>query len=146
MFKKSRKSCFMKALILEINKQKEILSDSRKFIKNKNLTMYNFGKKYINVTEADLPTDTILGSSYLIKKNTILEIYSWCDSSYSFYIQLNIKRPTWISKIDIISCENNDPNNVNYILNGSKTFDDPDTLQYMIAQFINDGFSLYLHL
>lgn len=146
MSKKSHKSCFIKTLVSEINKQKEISSDSYKFIKNKNLVLYNFGKKHINVSEDDLPTNTILGSSYLIKKNTILEIYSWCDSSYSFYIQLNIKRPAWISKIDIVNCENNDPCNVNYMLNGSEIFDDPDILQYMIAQFINDGFSLYLSI
>ena len=143
--KKSNRSCFIKSLISEINKNKVIYTNALNFIKTKNLTPFSFGKKSINVTEDDLPSSTILGSTYLIKKNNIIEVYSWCDPSYSLYLQINMKRPAWIGTLDIINTESGDPDNIQYLLNDCDRFSDPDNLQYMIVHFINNGFALYVN-
>lgn len=133
---------FMKQLLYDIKVSK--VKDSRAFVKHKNLKIYKFNKKNNCVKEDDLPVDTLLGSSYLIKGNNILETYAWCDSAYSLYLQMNIKRPMWVGKICIVNVEKNDPENLEYILDGCDIHYASSNLQYSIVQFINVGFSLYI--
>ena len=133
---------FMKQLLYDIKVSK--VKDSRAFVKHKNLKIYKFNKKNNCVKEDDLPVDTLLGSSYLIKGNNILETYAWCDSAYSLYLQTNVKRSMWIGDIYVINVENNDPENLEYILNGCGIYYSSSNLQHSIIQLIHDGFSLYI--
>jgi hypothetical protein len=143
--KKTGRSNFIKDLLLKIDKNRKIQADANKFIIHKNLAPYKFNKKAANVTEDDLPTATILGSSYLIKNNNIIEIYAWCNPSHSLYLQINIMRPAWMGAITIINIETGDPYNIEYLLNNCNKFNDPDNLQYMIVHFINEGFVLFIN-
>jgi hypothetical protein len=129
-------------LFNEMKIRKSINSNSKKFIKHKNLTVVN-KKLFI---EENLPVELTMGSSYLINKNNIIEIYSYADHDYSQYIQIDKKIATWISKIDIINIEKGDPHNVRFILDGFKILYKPSDLIYIITEFLYDGFELYINL
>ena len=135
---------FMKQLFYDIDINKSIQTDSKVFATHKNLKIHKFTKNYKCVTENDLPVETLLGSTYLIKGNNILETYAWCDSAYSLYLQTNVKRSMWIGDIYVINVENNDPENLEYILNGCGIYYSSSNLQHSIIQLIHDGFSLYI--
>jgi len=135
---------FIKQLNAEINIHTKINNSPKLFINHKNLKLHRFNKspKYIN--EDDLPIQTLLGSSYLIKGDNILEIYSWCDKAYSMHLQFSIYRPKWLGEIHIINKELHDPEKLEYILDGCDSFQDSTDLQYFIISFLKEGFLLYI--
>lgn len=135
---------FIKQLDTEINIRNKINKDSKLFIQHKNLKIHKINKSPKYITEDDLPIQTLLGSSYLIKGNNILEIYSWCDKAHSLHLQVSIYKPVWLSKIYIINKELHDPEKLEYILDGCDSFQDSTDLQYFIMSFIKEGFSIYI--
>lgn len=135
---------FITNLLKDISKHKKIQKNSKLFIKHKNIKKFAFNRSINKLDVDDLPIECSLGNSYLIKNNTIIEIYSWCDYAHSMYIQINSFRPTWLAKMNIINVENGDPDNIEYILDGCNVFYSPNCLQYEILQFILSGFILYI--
>jgi hypothetical protein len=136
---------FIKQLEIDVIQHKKITSNPKKFIKYRKIKLHNFKKKISNLTEDDLPIESLLGSVFLIKGATILEFYSWCDYDYSMYLQINKKRPLWIGNVSHINIEDNDPENIVFLLSGSDTFYTPSNWQYFILQFLQSEFQLYIH-
>ncbi len=134
----------MKKLLRDISKHKKLIKTTDDFIKLKNIKKYNFKKRASLIDENDLPINTIMGSTYLIKGNNIIEIYSWYDVSHSLCLQISLIKSTWMSKVFIVNKEVNDPDNIEFILEGSKIFYASTELNYLILQFIQDGFNLYV--
>jgi hypothetical protein len=137
------KTNFIKQLWYEINDAKNIKEDSKLFIQHKKLKRYIFNKKSCYIKDDDLPIETLLGSSYLIKGNNIIETYSWWGPEHSLYLQISVKCPMWLGEISIINAEPHDPENIEFLLSDCNIFHEPSNLQYSIIQFINAGFSLY---
>mgnify|MGYP000400715743 CR=1 FL=1 len=125
----------------EIKINKSINSNGKKFINHRNLSIVYLKKTF---DEYDLPINVTMGSSFLINKNNIIEIYSYVDHGYSQYIQIDKKIPLWISRIDIINTEKGDPYNVRFITKGFRVLYNPSDLIYIITEFIHDGFDLYI--
>ena len=135
-------------LYKQINTYKNIIKNKNLFIKHKNIIKVkiqtkNRNKKKIEI-ENYLPYQVFFGSSYLIKNNNIIEIYSYADFNYSIYIQINKKKSTWVSKLNIINVEKNDPYNIKKIINDYSILFTPSELEFLICEFINDGFELYV--
>jgi hypothetical protein len=135
---------FIKKLLNDIAYYKNITLDINKFIKYKKIKKYNFKKSIDKIDENDLPVDTMLGSIYLIKDSNIIEIYSWYDTAHSLYLEVSRKKSMWLGRIFIINKALNDPENLEYLLTGIKRFYILDELQYLILQFIQSGFDLYI--
>ena len=135
---------FIKKLLKDIAYYKNITIDVNKFIKYKNIKKYKFIKSIDKIDENDLPVDTMLGNIYLIKDSNIIEIYSWYDNAHSLYLEVSCKKSMWLGRIFIINKALNDPENLEYLLTGNKLFYILDELQYVIVQFIQSGFDLYI--
>ena len=135
---------FIKQLNYDIKYQTNINNSSKKFIKNRKLSQVKFKKKSQYINEDDLPIDAYLGSIYLIKGNNIIECYSYCDYSYSMHLQINNKKALWIAKLDSVNIEHNDPESVEYLLQGSTLFYRPSNYHYFILQFLQSDFQLYI--
>jgi len=131
----------LSSLFDEIKINKSINSNGKKFIKHRGLHKVDLRK---NFNDDDLPINVTMGSSFLINKNNIIEIYTYVDHGYSQYIQIDKKIPTWISRIDIINIEKGDPYNVRFIIKGCRVLYNPSDLIYIIMEFIHDGFDLYI--
>ena len=125
----------------DIIKYKQICSNYKNFIKYKNIIKVNLQK---NKNIYNLPYQCFMGSSYLIKNNNMIEIYSYIYFDYSLFFQINEKTSKWISKINIINTEKDDPYNIKYILQGYKQIFFPSELELLISEFINDGFKLFI--
>jgi hypothetical protein len=135
---------FMNQLNYEICQNDSLNKNPKLFIKKRNITPYKFKKSSFNLQEDDLPIQTLLGSVFLIKNDNIIECYSWCDYNHSMYIQINRKYNMWIGKLDAINIDQSDSSNIKFILDGSDIFDRPDNYQYIILQFLQSGFKLYI--
>ena len=142
--KKNKTPKFIKKLINDINDYKKITQNVDNFIKYKNIKIYKFKKNIKKLDNNDLPIDTVFGSLYLVKGSNILEIYSWYDIDRSAYLQISLKKPMCISKIFIINKEVNDPENLEFILDGCKTCYGQSEIQYLILQFLQTGFIMYV--
>ena len=134
----------IKLLVADINKQKKIYSNPDLFIKNRGIVLHTFKKSLNNLTECDLPTQTLLGSVFIIKESNILEFYSYCHCNYSMFVTANKKTSLWIGKTNIINMEKKDPENIKFIMDGYETFYKPSNFQYLILQFLQSGFRLYV--
>lgn len=134
---------FTKRLKVDIDKQLKVNSDAKLFIQKKKISLFKFKKNINRIDENELPVEVLLGSVYLIKGDNIIECYSYCDNSYSMYLQINKKQPVWIAKINPVNIELNDPEKVRYFLQGCSVFYLPSNYQYFIIQFLESGFQLY---
>ena len=135
---------FIKKLMYDIETQKKIQTNPSLYIKQNNLKLYKFNKTDIN--EGDIPIQCSLGRSCLIKGENIIEIYSWCEYKHSLYLQINKMKPMWLANIQIINTAENDPENLEFILDGFDNFYLPSSLQYEIIQFIEMGFELFIKI
>ena len=139
---------FIQQLNSDIDRQKKINANPKEFIKSRNIILYNRTKTknliHHNITEIDLPIEASLGTIFLIKGANILELHSYCDYNYSIYLQINTKQPAWIGKVAIINIAPKDPENIKFLLDGSDTFYQPSNWYYLIIQFLQSGFQLYL--
>ena len=141
---KIRMDEFIKKLLYDIETQKKINTNPSLYINQNKLIPYIFNKS--NINENDIPIQCTLGSSCLIKGKNIIEIYSWCDYRHSLYIQINKMKPVWLAKIRIINTAENDPENLEFILDGFDSFYLPSSLHYEIIQFIEMGFELFIKI
>lgn len=137
----SSKLSFIEQLNFDIEEQNKINSCAKLFIKHRNLKLHEIKKG--SPMPDKLPIECSLGSSFLIKGNNIIEFYSWCDSDYSMYLQINKRKPTWIGKPIIINKELNDPEKLDYFLDGCDVFYNPSNYTYLISQFLDMEFKLY---
>ena len=133
---------FIEQLNFDIEQQKKINSCSKLFIKHRNLKLHNIKNNGGSISD-NLPIECSLGLSFLIKGNNIIEFYCWCDSNHSMYLQINKHIPTWIGKPFIINKELNDPEKLEYFLDGCDVFYNPINYMYFISQFLDVGFQLY---
>ena len=134
----------IKQLYRDIQKTKTIHTNSDIFIKHNNISLHIFTKKTQLLSECDLPTQSLLGSVILIKGDNIIEFYSWCDCNYSRYIQINRTDPIWVCKTTIINIAERDPDNIRFLMDGNECMYHQDNVQYLMLQFIQDGFKLYI--
>ena len=145
----------MKNLLDDIESYSLINKKSTLFIKHKKIKHYKFKnaakqtnnknkKKIVNIEEKDLPYNTLLGSSFLIKNNNIIELYSYCNYKQSLYIPISKYRDSWVCNIDVINIQEGDPENVLMFVDGINVINNPSVLEYFITDFINVGFSLYI--
>lgn len=133
---------FIEQLYSDIDKQNTINKNPKLFIRKKNIKHHKFRKS--KLIEEDLPIQTLLGSVFLIKDTNIIECYSWCDYKHSMYIQINHYRNLWMGKFDIINLDSTDSENIKFMLDGNDVIYQPSNYQYMILQFIESGFKLYV--
>ena len=108
-------SNFIKKLHSDIQHQNTISANSELFIKNRNCKLHEFKKIKSTLKNNDLPIQSLLGSVFLIKNNSIIEFYSYCDYNYSMYLQLTKKRPLWIGLVKIINLELYDSESINFL-------------------------------
>jgi hypothetical protein len=134
----------MNQLNYEMRQQNIINKNPKLFINNRKISPYKFKKSIFKIEEDDLPIQTLLGSSFLIKNDNIIECYSYCDYNRSMYVQINKRHNTWVGILDIINLDSVDSENVKFLLNGSDIFYRPSNYQYIILQFIQSGFQLYV--
>jgi hypothetical protein len=140
----SKPSDFIKQLNYDIKCQTDINSSSKKFIKNRKLSQVKFKKNKQYIYADDLPIESYLGSMYLIKGNNIIECYSYCEYAYSMYLQINKKNSIWVSKLHSVNIEPNDPESIEYLLQGATLFYCPGNYHYFILQFLQSDFKLYV--
>jgi hypothetical protein len=140
----SKPDDFIKQLNYDIKCQTDINSSSKKIIKNRKLSQVKFKKNTQYIDEGDLPIESYLGSIYLIKGNNIIKCYSYCDYTHSMYLQINKKKSIWIAKLDSVNIEPNDPESVEYLLQGATLFYHPGNYHYFILQFLQSDFKLYV--
>ena len=130
-------------LKFDIQIQQTIHKNHKLFIKHRQIKLHKFKKKIYLLNENDLPIQAYLGSVFLIKGNNIIECYSWCDNNFSLYLQINKKIPIWIGKFIIINIENEDLENIKFLLDGNEIIYAPSEYQQLIIHFIQSGFRLY---
>ena len=132
-------------IIKSIDKNAEINKNAVQYIKHNNLKKVRFNVSRGFLRNKDLPTDTILGTTYLVKGNNIMYFNSYVDPAYSPRIEINIKTPRWICKSDVVNKEDGDPENLNEIIIYYKAICDPEYLELVILGYImNKGFDLYI--
>jgi hypothetical protein len=112
--------------------------NKRSNIKNKNKT--------VKIKELDLPYNVLLGSSFLIKNNNIIELYAYCNYKQSVYIPITKYKDEWVCNINIINIQEGDPENVLMFVEGINKINNSDVLEYFIVDFLNVGFSLYIKI
>lgn len=142
--KYNSRSIMMDQLKYDILKNNNIKKKTSSYIKHLNIHIHNFKKKANLIIEDDLPYQTILGSSYLIKNNIIIKIYCWCDISYSLNIMVSHNKPVYKGKIYIVNNDVSDSENLEFILDNDSSYYEIDTIQYTIITLLNMGFSLYI--
>lgn len=139
----------MKNLLDDIVSHSLINKNSSLFIKHRKLIHYKFRnitnmKTMVKLKEKDLPYNVLLGSSFLIKNNNIIEIYAYCDYRRSLYIPITKYRDDWLCNIDVINIQEGDPENILMFVDGMNRINKPSVLEYFITDFLNVGFSLYV--
>ena len=139
----------MEEILKNITKSNEINKNSTLFIKSRNLKPYYSKNLLKKVSINNLPLNLDLGTVYLIKKNIILESYSWCDYNYSFSSEINYKQPKWLNKITVYNNHENDPYNIEKYIFNEETNDSiisfsPSSLKKYVVSLINYGFELYI--
>ena len=72
----SKTTNFIDKLLLDIQKQKTINTNSSLFIQYKKLKKHNLKK----INEDYLPMEAVLGDIFLIKNNSIIECYSYINT------------------------------------------------------------------
>lgn len=126
----------------EIDDNQKILSNKKLFIAHRNLKLYKLPKK---CSSKRIPYNVYMGSSYLIKGNNIICLYSYCDYGQSQHVQINKKKDRWTCNISIMHMENGDPENLMFLVGDSDRIVAPSVLEYFMHSFIQAGFELYLH-
>jgi hypothetical protein len=137
-------SDFIKQLCKDIANQQVINNDPKKFIKHKNLRKIKFNNQRNLIIEKDFPIEATLGSIYLIKGVNILGMYCWCDNKYSLYLQINKFVNRWICKTEIYNKANGDPEQLEYYIDGMSILFSSDAAQYLMLQFVQSGFDMYV--
>lgn len=132
---------FITQLRKDISDYKLIQSNAQSFIKHKQLRLFQLPKR--EAQEQDLPIESIVGDIYLIKGNNIIQFYSYWEH-VSHYIQVNRITPMWLCKTDIINVEPNDPDHIEFLLDGCEVLTNVENIQYSILGFLHAGFKIYL--
>ena len=130
----------MNELMNDINDQNIINKNPMLFIKHRNINKYNQSINNID----DLPINSDIGSLFLIKGKTIIELYSWYDCNYSMYMQINYTTNRWIGSINIINLDVNDSITDNLNLDKYKILYEKDLYKLIIIKFIQMGFYIYI--
>jgi hypothetical protein len=138
------KSDFITQLHKDIATQNELYIDPKKFIKHKNLQKIKLNNQRNLISETDFPIEASLGSIYLIKGVNILGMYCWYDNKYSLYLQINKSEPKWICKTEIYNKSVGDPEKLDYYIDGMDVIFSSDICQYLMLQFIQSGFDMYV--
>lgn len=137
-------SDFIKHLHKDIDKQQIIYSDPKKFIKHKNLRKIKFKHNRDSISVEDFPIESSLGSIYLIKGVNIIRMYCWYDCNHSLYLQINKFTPRWICKTEIYNKAIDDPEKLEYYLDDMDVLFSSDTAHYLMIQFVQSGFDMYV--
>jgi hypothetical protein len=132
---------FLEQLQYDIERQKTINSNPMLYIQQKNITPYKFSRKLSQIDKTNLPIQTTIGTCYLIKNNDIIKIYSWYDPARSMYIQVNIKKLMWLSKLYVVNRDG-----MRSLLTDidNQTIHDPEYLEDCILHLIHSGFILHI--
>jgi hypothetical protein len=131
----------MDQLKRDIAEYASIKSDAQRFIKRKNLNMYNLPRR--NPKASDLPINAHIGEVYLIKNNNIISYYSYWEQA-SLYAQVNYIKPMWLCRTDIVNAEHGDPEHLRFLLSGCDVITSIDNAHYSILGFLGAGFSLFI--
>ena len=131
---------FIDQLNYDISQQQLINNNSKLFIKNKNLKLCPINKT--NITDMNLPIEAYLGNIFLIKFNSIIQLYCWCDYSHSMYLQICKKSPKWLGSIDILNLEPDD-NYIKKYLHDKKIIHLPSNYHFIIKELLKNGFDIY---
>jgi hypothetical protein len=137
-------SDFIKQLHADIANRQAIYRDPKKFIKHKNLRKIQFKQHRGVISENDFPANAHLGSIYFIKGKNIMGMYCWCDYNHSLYLTTSRFAPRWMCKTEVYNLEFGDPEQIKYYLDGISVLFSPDTAQYLILQFVQSGFDMYI--
>jgi hypothetical protein len=137
-------SDFIKQLHKDIDKQQVIYRDPKNFIKHKNLRKIKFKNKRDSISDEDFPIEASLGSIYLINGVNIIGMYCWYDHNHSLYLQINKFASRWICKTEIYNKAIDDPEKLEYYLDDMDVLFSLDTVQYLMIQFVQSGFDMYV--
>lgn len=124
---------FLEQLNYEIEQQKTINADPDLYIKHK-------GIKSRDVNANNLPIQAMMGTCHFIKNNTILKIYSWYDPYRSVYVQVNVKKAAWMSKVYIINRGDSLPMDIGDF----QPIYNQDDLRQFILYLLQIGFRCYI--
>jgi hypothetical protein len=137
-------SDFIKQLYTDIASQHILCADPKKFIKQKNLRKIKLNYQRDLINETNFPIEASLGSIYLIKGVNILGMYCYCDVKHSLYLQISKHNPTWVCKTKIYNKAINDPEQLDYYIDGMDVLFSSDTAHYLMLQFVHSGFDMYV--
>ena len=129
-------SNFIKQLYKDIETQQISYTDPKKFIKHKNLQKIKLNIQRNLINETDFPIESSLGSIYLIKGVNILCMYCCYDSKCT---------SQWICKTGIYNKAVGDPEQLEYFTDGVRVLFSLDTAQYLMLQFVQSGFDMYVY-
>jgi hypothetical protein len=133
---------FIQKLEMEINRQ-EIKWTNVVAKKKLKLWKMNYSGDY-EVVKSSLPITTYLGKIYMIKKDSIFTMYSWCNYAKSVYLNASIKEPSW-ECIFHLHGENYLPDEVSKRLNSNTIKTTSPTLAIQIATHsVLNGYTIYV--
>ena len=132
----------MSILINQISRLKLINKSSSNFIAHKKLIECRLVKKNKHICKKDLPACVYLGSTYLIKGNNIIHIYTYIDAKFSFSNKVVANDSVWVCKLDIVHLEDGDPEGVGYII-ACDIFFNSSVMESVALHFLHAGFKLF---
>ena len=136
---------FIAQLNKDIAHHEKINKNASMYIKHGNLKKVKFHVANSYLRDKDLPVDAVLGTVYLIKGNNIMYFYSYIDPEFSYHIEVNMKRPRWLSISEVVNMDTGDPENLNEIIKYYGTIYDQEYLGLVILGYLmNKGFDLYI--
>lgn len=136
---------FSHQLLADIQKQKELYTDTYEFIKSRDLVPVRVPKAGLSLE--NLPVEITMGNVYLIKSSTILQSYSWCDYNHSPFRGMSVKQPLWVNKIEILHMPESESmyTSLHSALEENDTYNYyPGTVKKYIMSLVNKGFKLYI--
>jgi hypothetical protein len=137
-------SDFIKQLYKDIDNKHVIYHDPKKFIKYNNLRKIKFKHNPSSISAEDFPVEASIGSIYLIKGVNIIGMYCWYDYKHSLYLQMNKFASRWICKTEIYNKAIDDPEQLEYYIDDMDVLFSSDTAHYLMLQFVQSGFDMYV--
>lgn len=133
---------FIDQLNKDIAEHQSQYNNVQEFIKKKKL------KAVPARNESDAPTKLYFGTSYIIGRGTIIEIYSWADPAFSLSVAFDYEVPKFQSTMTVHKISDDDVGYQFYmwIKNNNDTIftTNMDDLNSMVFRLLKLGLTLYV--
>lgn len=124
----------MEELTQDIKNHKKITASAAKYIKYRKLKKCNYSP---NLTQISI------GSIFLIKKNSIIELYSHYMPETTFSPKHSLKQSYWVCHVEIINIDPSESIDIAFILSGYEKIYHKSNGEYLIKMFVDEGFNVY---